>query len=39
MKIIKEITEVVKQLTPANMRKVLIYARTLKEIQDERKAG
>lgn len=39
MKIIEEIAEVVKRLTPANMRKVLIYARTLKEIQDEQKAG
>lgn len=39
MKMINEIMETVKQLTPANMRKVLIYARTLKTIQDERKAG
>lgn len=39
MKMINEIMNITKQLTPANVRKVLIYARTLKEIQDERNAG
>lgn len=39
MKMIDEIMKTIKQLTPANVRKVLIYARTLKTIQDERKAG
>lgn len=34
---IEMIIETIKQLSPANVRKVLIYARTLKEIQDERK--
>ena len=34
---IEMIMEVLKKLTPANVRKVLVYARTLKEIQDERK--
>ena len=39
MKMINDIVEVIKQLTPANLRKVWIYAKTLKQIQDERKAG
>lgn len=36
---IESIIATVKGLNPDNVRKVLIYARTLKEIQDERQTG
>lgn len=31
---IEKIMQIIKELKPANVRKVLIYAKTLKEIQD-----
>lgn len=31
---IQKIAKIIRELTPANVRKVLVYATTLKEIQD-----
>lgn len=39
MTLIESIIDTVKGLTPANVRKVLIYARTLKAIQDEQQTA